>query len=92
MIASWKHKGLQAFYENGALAGIQPKHAPKLRQRLSMLDTATKPDDLNIPQYRLHKLIGDRKDMWSITVSGNWRITFYFEAGNAYVVNYEDYH
>ncbi len=57
-----------------------------------MLDTATKPDDLNIPQYRLHKLIGDRKDMWSITVSGNWRITFYFEAGNAYVVNYEDYH
>lgn len=92
MIASWKHKGLQAFYENGSLAGIQPKHAQKLRQRLSLLDVATEPDDLNIPQYRLHKLVGDRKDMWSVTVSGNWRITFYFENGNAYVVNYEDYH
>lgn len=47
---------------------------------------------MRIPGYALHPLKGSRKDTWSISVSGNWRITFEFYDGNAYIVNYEDYH
>ena len=60
--------------------------------QLAALDTARNIDDLNLPGYRLHSLKGNRKGIWSITVSGNWRITFEFDEGNAYIVNYEDYH
>jgi len=49
-------------------------------------------DDLDLPGYRLHTLKGSRKGFWSITVNGNWRITFEFQDGNVYIVNYEDYH
>jgi len=47
---------------------------------------------MDIPGYRLHPLSGDQKDLWAIWVNGNWRMTFTFENGNAYIVNYEDYH
>lgn len=60
--------------------------------QLAALDTAISIEDMNIPGYRLHPLKGDRKGSWSITVNGNWRITFEFTDGNAYIVNYEDYH
>ena len=92
MIKSFKHKGLRAFFETGSTRGIQSKHANKLRMQLAAIDTAYSIDDLDIPGYRLHPLKGARKDPWSITVNGNWRITFEFENGNAYIVNYEDYH
>lgn len=59
---------------------------------LVALDTATNIEDMNIPGFRLHILKGNRKGIWSIAVSGNWRITFKFEDGNAHIVNYEDYH
>ena len=67
-------------------------HANKLRLQLAALDTAKVIDDMDIPGYRLHQLKGSRKGIWSITVNGNWRITFEFTDGNAYIVNYEDYH
>lgn len=73
-------------------SGIQVKHAPKLRMQLVALDTAVDIDDLNIPGYRLHPLKGQRKGIWSITVNGNWRLTFEFRDGNVYILNYEDYH
>ncbi|MCB0739048.1 MAG: type II toxin-antitoxin system RelE/ParE family toxin [Bacteroidetes bacterium] len=92
MIKSFKHKGLQQFFEEGTKKGIQAKHANKLRMQLTALDTAHAIEDLDIPGYRLHQLKGDRKNLWSITINGNWRITFEFEAGNVYIVNYEDYH
>ena len=60
--------------------------------RLAALDTAQSLDDMDIPGYRLHSLTGDRKGIWSITVNGNWRITFKFSDGNVYIANYEDYH
>ena len=92
MIKSFKHKGLQSFFESGIKKGIQTKHANKLRMQLTALDTAHVIDDLEIPGYRLHQLKGTRKNIWSISVNGNWRVTFKFEAGNVYIVNYEDYH
>jgi proteic killer suppression protein len=60
--------------------------------QLAALHSAHTIEDINIPGYRLHKLKGNRKGTWSITVSGNWRITFEFENGNAYILNNEDYH
>lgn len=60
--------------------------------QLAALDTAHFLEDLDIPGYRLHPLKGDRKGLWSIAVNGNWRITFEFEEGHVYIVNYEDYH
>ncbi len=92
MIKSFKHKGLQQFFETGSTKGIQTSHSKKLRMQLAALDTAHCIDDVNIPGYKLHELKGNRKGIWSISVSGNWRMTFEFKQGNTYIVNYEDYH
>jgi len=92
MIKSFKHKGLRRFYEAGSTAGIQSAHKKRLRLQLVALDTAAQIEDMDIPGFRLHPLKGKRKGQWPISVSGNWRITFAFRDGNAYVVNYEDYH
>ncbi|MCG8392433.1 MAG: type II toxin-antitoxin system RelE/ParE family toxin [Pseudomonadales bacterium] len=92
MIKSFRHKGLKRFYSTGSTAGIQANHANKLRMQLAALDTATSADDMDIPGFRLHPLKGKDKGRWSIWVNGNWRITFEFRDGNAYVLDYEDYH
>ncbi|MFA0115053.1 type II toxin-antitoxin system RelE/ParE family toxin [Vibrio sp. 10N.261.46.E11] len=92
MIKSFKHKGLKKFFETGSKAGIQAKHDRKLRMQLAAIDTATIIDDVDLPGFKLHPLKGDRDGIWSITVNGNWRVTFEFIDGNAYILNYEDDH
>ena len=92
MIVSFRHKGLKRFYESGSTTGIQPAYEKRLRLQLVALDTAVSIEDMDIPGFRLHPMKGSRKGIWAISVSGNWRITFRFEDGNAYIVNYEDYH
>ena len=92
MIKSFKHKGLEKFYNTGSVAGIQSYHKQKLRMRLTALDTATNIEDIHLPGFRLHSLKGDRKGLWAIDVSRNWRITFKVQDGNVHVVDYEDYH
>ena len=91
MIKSFKHKGLKRYYETGSKSGIQAKHANRLRLQLAALDTSRVIDDMDVPGYRLHPLKGRARNRWSISVSGNWRLTFEFRDGNAYVLNYEDY-
>lgn len=59
---------------------------------LAALDTAKTIKDMNIPGFKLHSLKGSLENIWSISVSGNWRLTFKFENGNIYLLNYEDYH
>lgn len=92
MIKSFKHKGLQKFFETGSAAGIQPAHKQKLRMRLAALDTATMPEDIDLPGFRLHPVKGKMQGLWAIDVNKNWHITFDFQEGDVYVVNYEDYH
>ena len=92
MIKSFKHKGLKKYFQTGSVAGIQAGHQRKLRMQLTAIDTAQEIDDINLPGFKLHPLKGDRDGIWSITVNGNWRITFEFIDGNAYILNYEDYH
>ncbi len=60
--------------------------------QLAALATAQEIEDMDIPGYRLHPLKGKLRGRWSISVSGNWRITFEFRDGNAYILDYEDYH
>ena len=74
------------------MSGIQPKHANRLRLQLAALDTAQSVDDIDVPGFRLHPLKGQRKSIWSIWVSGNWRLTFRFTTGNVELLDYEDYH
>ena len=92
MIQSFRHKGLRRFYESGYLAGIQPQHAKRLRMQLVALDSAQVIEDMDIPGFRLHPLKGADRGRWSIWVNGNWRLTFEFRDGQAYVLDYEDYH
>ena len=92
MIRSYRHKGLRRFAETGSKAGIQPKHAERLRRLLTALDVACRPEDMNAPGYELHQLKGDLVGHWSVRVSGNWRLTFAFEGEDAIEVDYQDYH
>jgi proteic killer suppression protein len=92
MIKSFRHKGLRRFYESGSTAGIKPEHAKRLRIQLSALDTAQAIDDMDLPGFALHLLKGRMRGRWAIRVTGNWRLTFEFRDGNAYVLDYEDYH
>jgi proteic killer suppression protein len=92
VIKSYRHKGLQRFAENGSKAGIRPQHAARLRTLLTALDAAAEPDDMGAPGSNLHPLRGDLKDHWSVSVSGNWRITFAFERSDVILVDYLDYH
>ena len=92
MIESFRHKGLPRFFESGVATGIQPHHAKRLRMLSAALDTARSVEDMDIPGLRLHPLKGGETGRWSIWVNGNWRVTFEFKDGHAYVLDYEDYH
>ena len=92
MIESFRHKGLGDFFYDGTKKGIQPKHADRLADILDTLDAAVSIQDLNFPGSALHQLLPKKDNRWAIKVSGNWRITFSFEQGSVYQVDYEDYH
>jgi toxin HigB-1 len=92
VIRSYRHKGIQAFAQTGSKAGIQPKHAQRLRILLSALDVASEPLQMNWPGFELHQLKGDLTGHWAVRVSGNWRLTFMFEGEDAILVDYQDYH
>jgi proteic killer suppression protein len=92
MIKSFRHKGLRSLFESGKAAGVQASHVKRLRMQLAALDTAQVIDDMDIPGFRLHALKGEMRGRWSITVNGNWRLTFEFENGNAHILDDEDYH
>ena len=92
MIKSFKHKGLEKFFYDDNMSGIQPAHAQKLADILDRLDASIYIQDMNYPGSGLHKLKGSLKDHLSVKVSGNWRVTFIFKDGDAHVVDYLDYH
>ena len=92
MIKSFRHKGLQRFFETGSKAGIQAVHSARLRLQLAALDQAVKPEDLAAPAWALHPLKGDLKGHWAVAVNGNWSMVFTFEGTDAVLVDYLDYH
>lgn len=92
MIQTFKNKALEKLLKENITKGIPKELERKIRIRLEVIDAASIIDDIRLPGYDLHELKGDRKETWSIKVSGNWRITFRFENGEADDVELEDYH
>ncbi len=92
MIRSFKHRGLKRLYEHGDCGGIRADLVETVERILTILDSATTPQALNVPRYRLHPLKGDLKGFWSVTVRANWRIVFRFDGTDASDVELIDYH
>ena len=92
MIKTFRHKGLEDFFETGSKKGIQPHHAARLGRQLRRLDESTNPPDMNVPGWKLHPLEGVLAGHYAVSVNGNWRMTFTFEGEHAVLVDYQDYH
>jgi proteic killer suppression protein len=92
MIKTFRHKGLRQLFETGKSRAISTDLSRRLTRQLDFLNRAISPADMNLPGYRLHELKGERKGTWSVTVSGNWRLTFSFQDRDAFDVDLEDYH
>ena len=92
MIASFRHRGLKAFYEGRTERRVASEHVARLRDILAALDHSSGPADMDLPGFRLHALKGRLKGHFAVAVSGNWRVTFRFEDGAAVDVDYVDYH
>ncbi len=92
MILGFRHRGLERLFVSGTKAGIRPEHVDRLRLVLGRLAASASPQDMNLPGLRLHPLKGKLKGRWSVTISGNWRVTFAFAGKDAVDIDYEDYH
>lgn len=94
-IESIRHKGLRQLYEDGNTKGVQASTVDKLKKLLFAIETAASLDDLGqFPGWRLHPLKGDLDGFWSLTVTGNWRLIFEYEAARniARLLDLIDYH
>lgn len=92
MIISFKHNGLKKLFLKNNPKHVNPQHVSKLLRILDRIDASERPEDMNLPGYKLHELSGKEKGTWSVWISGNWRVTFRFDGIDATSVNYEDYH
>ena len=92
MIRSIRHKGLKRLYEDDGPRGLNREHLIRLRDILARLDAARTMTDMSLPGFDLHRLKGDLKDFWAVTVRANWRVIFRFAEGDAFDVDYVDYH
>jgi toxin HigB-1 len=92
MIASFRHKGLKLLFEKGDPRRVRPDHADRIGRILARLEEASEVGNMSLPGFRLHPFKGDLAGYWSVTVSGNWRIIFRFEGGDASDVDLIDYH
>jgi proteic killer suppression protein len=92
MIRTFRHRGLERFFRKGDHRGIIAKTEARTERILDRLDTIVKPEDMNIPGFKFHQLRGERKGVYAVTVTGNWRITYRFDGKDAIDVDLEDYH
>ena len=92
MILSFNHRGLRALYNGRGVGRVSPEHVRKVKRILTVLDQSRTPRDMDLPGFRLHQLAGELKGYYAVSVSGNWRVTFRFEEGDAVDVDYADYH
>ncbi len=92
MIQRFRHKGLKRLFQQGDAKGVPPDLLEKLENILFVLSRARRPEDMNLPGFRLHRLKGDRRGFWSVTVRANWRVIFRFEEGDVVDVDLIDYH
>jgi proteic killer suppression protein len=94
-IRSFVHKGLKKLYAEDSVTGVPPDTVDKLRKMLAFLDEMDDPDELRtLPSWKAHALTGGRQGVWSLSVTGNRRLTFRIEIADREIcdVNLEDYH
>ena len=91
MIRTFRHKGLERFFTKSDRGKIDAKQAGRIQRMLDLLDAAVRPEDMNLPGFGSHGLAPKANGLYAVSVSGNWRITFRFEVGDAIDVNLEDY-
>ena len=89
---AFRHRGLRRLYEEDDHRGLNAEHIEKIARVLAFLSRAAKPEDLNLPGFRLHPLKGDLAGFWRVTLRANWRIVFKFENGDVTDVDLVDYH
>jgi toxin HigB-1 len=92
MIRRFRHRGLRRLYEDDDRRGLNTEHVDKIARVLAFLNRAARPEDMNLPGFRLHPLKGELAGYWSVTIRANWRITFRFENGDVTDVDLLDYH
>lgn len=92
MIRSFRSKALQRFSDKGDVSKLSVQNHARVRRILSLLDAASAPEQMNIPGFNFHGLVGQDAGRYSVWVSGNWRITFAFEGQDAVLIDLEDYH
>jgi toxin HigB-1 len=93
MIRSFRHRGLQRFFETGDRRELRADQVNRIRRVLAILDAAATMDTLStMPGMRLHPLKGDLAGFWSLSITGNWRIIFRFDNGDMHDVDLVDYH
>ena len=92
VIRSIRHKGLKRLYRADDTRGVAREHAEKLRDILARLDAASTAADMDLPGFQLHPLKGELKGFWAVTVRANWRVIFRLTGGDAWDVDYLDYH
>ena len=92
MISQIRHRGLRRLFENNEAGGLPAAYVAKLRRILFALENARESATLDLPGFGLHRLTGDYKGFWSITVSRNWRIVFRFDGEDVTDVDMIDYH
>ena len=94
-IQSFAHKGLRRLYAEDSVRGVPPDAANKLRKMLAFLDNMQDAEELHsLPAWKAHTLTGDRKGVWSLTVTRNQRLTFRIDSAEHEIceLNLEDYH
>ena len=92
MIKTFKNRALKKLYEKGESSKIKAAYVERVEDILFRLDNATRVSDMDLPGWNLHKLSGKLKGFSSVRVSGNFRIWFRMENGDAFDVDYGDYH
>ncbi len=92
-IKSFVHKGLKRLYVDDSPKGLPPDSVDKLRAMLSFLQDMQDPARLrSFPLWKAHQLTGQRKGVWSLHVTRNWRLTFRIQDDEILDIDYEDYH
>ncbi len=92
LIESIRHRGLRRLFEQDDPSRVRADQVERIKSVLGLLEAADSPRGMDVPGLRLHPLKGQYRGYWSVTLSGNWRIIFRFDGGNANDVDLVDYH
>ena len=91
MIRRFQHRGLKILYDKDDWRGVSAEHADKTARVLAWLDVLTRPEQLRLPGFKLHRLEGDLAGYWSVAIRGDWRVIFRFDQGNITDVDLVEY-